>query len=126
MSHRKFGAGVETIDQGSGYTLGKARHQRAYRVALRMSAGASLDDFHRVKRAAVKQLGRLVARAGEVYDEGRLTEREYFVDGRPVWELCWSHKSEGSVDRVGDGARGAPLAVVDAGGGGADAGGAGG
>lgn len=122
---RKYGDGVQVQDQGTGYTLERVRRRRAYRVALRMGPSASATDFQRVKRAAVRQLARLVAQAGERYDDGTLSERNYTVDGRVVWELCWHHRTEAgaTVDRVGDGRGGAPLARVDAADGGAHAGG---
>lgn len=120
---------VVVEDQGTGYSIDQGgRKANAYRVALRVGPEADLVDFHRLKRAAIRQLARLVARAGERYDAGTLTEREYDVHGRRVWELCWHRRPADSprVHRVGDG-RGHPARDSrHAGGGGAHAGGVGG
>jgi hypothetical protein len=87
--------GVTVEDLGTGYSLPKT----AFRVALRLGPLASKEDFHRVKRAAARQLDRVVRKAGLRPGSGDLLERWYESEGRPVWELAWAPK--GAAGRRG-------------------------
>jgi hypothetical protein len=126
-SGRTYGEGAVVEDMGTGYSLPVAQKgSTVYRVALRVGPQATGRDFNRVKRAAVRQLVRVVNDAGERYADGNLIERRYVVDGRLVWELSWRKKptAPAGLRLVGDGAGRAGAPGADAVGGAQDVGGA--
>lgn len=135
-SRRKYGEGAVVEDLGSGYTVLQGDGpSSAIRVALRIGALASHVDIHRVKRAALQQLARIVRSAGYRYDDGELREREYpNGDGRQVLEFVWAERGawsrydarhdQADRRRVGDGGRDPGAALSDAESGAAHVGGA--